>query len=175
MKWILNDEKGFTLLEALISLMVTSMIVILLSSGVIQAQRIKESLVSDADSLTDAGGIITEDRQIEWHLFLNQLEYNLKDSISPIVNSYELRIDEWDREEERYYVVDYRQPKEVRRNFLRYKNNGNTRILNNVYIPRFIRDEGWLELDFSFRNGESYQGRMWIESWIVPKVPIEDD
>lgn len=165
MKLNLNDDAGFTLLEALISLMVSSMVLLLLAAGIIHIDTINNHFASDADSLTDLSQVIYEDRQIEWHSFLNQLAYNLDNSKNPIVRSHAFSLDEWDREEHQYYTVRYDRSSVERRSFLRYKNNGNTRMLSNVYLPTFKQEGGWLILDFSFRNGESHRGRMWLDNW----------
>ena len=59
----LDKEEGFTLLEVLLTLSIISLCVLLFSMAITQIKTVRAS--------------IKDDRQIEWHLFLNSMEYDL--------------------------------------------------------------------------------------------------
>lgn len=163
----LKNETGFTLLEALIALLLTSSIMMLLLGAILQTKTINNKIVSDSQNFTESPNRIEGDRQIEWHLFLNQLENDLKDKVN--VKEYRTYFYAYSKNVETNSLekIEYRRPVsgESRRNFIRLKNNGNVRMLTGVEIPEFERDGNWLTLKFSFRNGEIFTGRIWVENW----------
>lgn len=163
----LRNESGFTLLEALIVLMMTSSIMLLLVGGLLQTTKINQKIIDDSQFMEETADTVTGDRQIEWHLFLNQLEFELQGSINPVVSRAVLSVDVIDKDTNNTVKIEYRQPYATgsRRYIHRYKNNGNIRMLSGVEVPRFEKNGNWLILNFSFRNGEKYTGRIWIESW----------
>lgn len=162
-----KNESGFTLLEALISFMVTGSIMMLLIGGLLQIKTINSYIVDNSQKSTESPNRVEGDRQIEWHLFLNQLENDLKGTVN--VKEYRTYFYAYSRDEETNFLekIEYRRPinGDSRRNFIRLKNNGNVRMLSGVQLPEFERDGNWLVLDFSFKNGESYTGRIWVENW----------
>lgn len=163
----LNDEKGFTLLEAMIVLMLTSSILLLLTGSLLQANSINQKMVSDAQFYPETQNTVSGDRQIEWHIFLNQLENYLQGTFNPKVSRSYLEVSENDESLDRPKQVIYKQPDSGnRRTLLQYKNNGNVRMLTSIEKPGFSKDGGWLILNFKFRNGETYTGRIWVDSWI---------
>jgi len=164
MKSILNKEQGFTLLEALIALMLSSMIILLLSGGLLQMDKIREVIISDAQLVADASGTVEGDRQIEWHLFLNQLENHLEGSTPHNVQANEMNVEEWDEKTQKYINVRYGVAKTSNNNFIR-DNRGYNRILSGISNYTLTRQGGLLLLDFTFQNGENYKGRIWIDSW----------
>ena len=163
----LNKENGFTLLETLIALMMTSAILMLLTGGLLQVNIMNKQLIQHSQHQKETADVVAGDRQIEWHLFLNQLETYLQGTINPEAVSRNLRVKEYDDEKEKWIIVDYRQPFEgSTRNIHQFKNNGNVRMLSGVESPGFHQEGGWLTLNFKFRNGEYYTGRIWVESWV---------
>src|SRR5699024_7811643 len=109
-------------------------------------------------------------RQIEWHLFLNQLEHYLQGSSEPIVGKNYLEVREMDEENNHLVRVIYKRPDSgSKRTLLRYKNNGKIRLLTGIETIDFSKEGGWLTLNVKFRNNESYTGRIWVESWIEEK------
>lgn len=163
----LNKEDGFTLLETLIALMMTSAILLLLTGGLLQITTLNRQLIEDSQFQKDSADVVTGDRQIEWHLFLNQLEGYLQGTIHPEAVNRVLRVEEYDEGTGKWITVEYRQPfTGSTRNIYQFKNTGNIRLLTGVESPAFQQDGGWLRLDFKFRNGERYTGRIWVESWL---------
>jgi len=164
MKSILNKEDGFTLLEALIALMLSSMIILLLSGGLLQMDKIRDVIISDSQVVADASGTVEGDRQIEWHLFLNQLENHLDGTNPRDVAASEMSVEEWDEETQKYINVRYGVAKTSTSNFIR-DNRGYNRMLSGISNYTLTRQGGLLLLDFTFQNGENYKGRIWIDSW----------
>ena len=163
----LNEEHGFTLLEALVSLMITGCVSLLLISGTLQVNRIWKNIVDNSQFHKETPAVVAGNRQIEWHLFLNQLEHNLKDTTNPRIGVGVLRVDEIDPSSNAVITVEYRQPMTTsRRNFFQFKKNGNILMLTGIESPRFEIDGGYVKLNFMFRNGERYTGRIWVDSWV---------
>jgi competence protein ComGF len=164
MKLNLTREEGFTLLEALAALMVSSMIILLLSSGITQAESIREVIVNDSEQMGEDSDLVRGDRQIEWHLFLNQLENYLEDTRNPYVSRLYFTVEEWDERVGDYVTVRYERRGSLE-NFTRSKRGGNNRMLTGIVGLAFEQQDGWLLLDFQFRTGEKYLGRIWVDSW----------
>lgn len=161
----LTKQDGFTFLEALISLVISSMVLLLVTSGIVQAKKLKETLILDS-APTTTQTTISADRQIEWHLFLNQLEVYLAETNNPKVSKNAVMVDEWDNESGRYDTISYLRPDSNRTVLIRRKNNGNHRLLTGIETIEFtLKNKATLILDVKFRNGESYTGRIWVDSW----------
>ena len=164
MKLNLTKQTGFTLLEALIALLISSLVMLLLSSGIIAAGKMKETLIHDSQSVTDRSHLVSGNRQIEWHLFLNQMEKYLEHTKNPQVFQEHILLEEWEEETNKYVDTRYDQ-RGSKNNFIRSKNKGNNRMLTGIRTVRLKQKGGWLLLDFTFRNGENYQGKVWVYSW----------
>lgn len=176
MKLNLIKQGGFTLLEALVALMLSSMIILLLSSGIMQVNKISETLVNDSEQMAEESNLIRGDRQIEWHLFLNQLETYLEGTINPRVHSDYFIVNEWEEEGNQYVTTRYER-RGALENFTRSKFGGNNRMLTGIQKLHFEKQEGWLHLNFKFRTGEEYLGRIWVDSWLEEEEiqETEDD
>lgn len=176
MKLNLIKQGGFTLLEALVALMLSSMIILLLSSGIVQANKIREVLANDSEHMVEESSLIRGDRQIEWHLFLNQLETHLEGTINPRVHSHYFLVDEWEEERNQYVTTRYER-RGALENFTRSKFGGNNRMLTGIQEVHFEKQEGWLHLQFKFKMGEEYLGRIWVDSWMEEEEikEAEDD
>lgn len=166
MKFILSEQDGFTLIEALISLMLSSVIILLLSGGILQAGKVKEVIVADAQNDIYHTSDVVGDRQIEWHLFLNQFENYLQGTINPRVVGSSITVSEWNEEVNRYTDVVYSRPESNQLNFARRNMGGHNRMLSRIGTLSFKQKLGWLQIEVRFLNGEEYQGRIWIESWV---------
>src|SRR5699024_6624881 len=94
----LRNESGFTLLEALIVLMMSSSIMLLLVGGLLQITKINQKIIDDSQFIEETVETVAGDRQIEWHLFLNQLEFELQGSINPVVSRAVLSVDTIDKD-----------------------------------------------------------------------------
>lgn len=166
----LKNESGFTLLEAMIALMITASILLLLMGSLLQADAINQAIISDAQYDQETKSSVIGDRQIEWHLFLNQMEHYLQGSVDPVVGKNYLEVREIDEETNHLSQVVYKQPDSgSRKTLLQYKNNGKIRLLNDLEKVEFSKDGGWLTLNFKFKNKQFYTGRIWVESWIEEK------
>jgi len=165
MKSILDKENGFTLLEALIALMLSSTIILLLSGGLLQMDKIRGTIISDSQLAADASGTVEGDRQIEWHLFLNQLENYLEGSNPRYVQTSGMRVEEWDEERQRFVEVRYGVTQSSISNFMRSSSRGYNRMLSGISDYTLTKKDHLLLLDFTFKNGENYKGRIGIDSW----------
>lgn len=165
MKFILNDESGFTLLEALISLGITAVILLTFTAALNQIKSLNATMSSSAQSLAYDTDDIKGDRQIEWHIFLAQLETYLTDTKLLSFTSKEIVVNELNENGTAYERVRYHRTDTGARNFRRSKNNGHNALLTDIDTYRLDVNGGWLFLNFTFRNGESYTGRIWIETW----------
>lgn len=140
-----RNEQGFTLLELLVTLSVTSISVLLFSAALTQLSAVRNRT--------------NDDRQIEWHLFLNQLEYDMKDNVLRDVVSNRIRM--WE-------VVDG----EVQNNTIAYNLNSNNRyvrtrngagqqlMLMKIERLSLSRTGDQIQIRVVFQNGERYSARI---------------
>lgn len=159
----LSKEEGFTFIEALVSLMVSSFVFLLLLGGIIQAQRIQTSVKSSATQASS--DLIVGKRQIEWHQFINQLAYYLEGTKNPQVTSKLMIVDEWDEKNQKWVAVTYKPPESSLTKISQFKNNGNVTMLTGVRTRTFKKENAWLHVNVTFLNDETFSGRIWVESW----------
>lgn len=165
MNSILKDEQGFTLLETLLSLLISSFVIMLLTGGLLNVVAIRDTLVNNAQKSGNTNQI-TGDRQVEWHIFLNQFENYLQGSYEPEVSSNHIHVKEENSNEKGYQNVYYRIDGSTS-NFSRRESNGYHRMLTNIQKIHFTHEEnGWLEAETLFANGQTFSGKIWIESWL---------
>lgn len=160
-----NSESGFTLLESLIALMLSSVILLFLSSGIMQLNNINELVIADAQAISTAKSKIKGSRQIEWHLFLNQLEGYLKNTQLMNYTSDTIIVMEEDFESTESNMIKYGRSKTGNQNFYRSNNNGYNAMLTDIKKVNLTVDNQWLILSFLFQNDEEYNGRIWVQSW----------
>lgn len=170
MKPILSKEEGFTLLETLLSLMISSFVLLLLTGGLLTLVKMRDTMVSHAQTSAKSNQM-TGDRQVEWHIFLNQLENYLQGSYGAEVTLNNIYVKEPVDFETDYQEVNYRIDGS-RINFSRREKNGYQRMLTELEKIDFTRVGGWLEAEVLFLNGEAFSGRIWIASW---SVEIEEE
>ncbi len=163
MKLNLKNEQGFTLIETLLSLLISSFVLLLLTGGILQTAAIRDTIASNAQT-SHRRDFITGDRQIEWHIFLNQLENYLQGTYDPQISNLEFYLKEKTSVDTGYRVVQYRRDPN-RLNFSRRTDNGNQRMLTGIKDLQFDGDNGWLILEVQFDNGDQFRNRIWVESW----------
>ncbi len=166
MKRSLNrQESGFTILETLIALMLSSITLLFLNSLMLQLTKIHELVIADAQPLAMSRDRIRGSRQIEWHIFLNQLEKSLEDTnlINYTFDSFTIT----EGEDTGKYLppIQYGRALSGSQNFYRSNNRGYNEMLTGIQDVYLEIDHQWLILDVRFQNDESYQGRIWVESW----------
>lgn len=166
MKVSLNtNESGFTLLETIISLFISSLILLLLHGTVLQLNKMNKVLIEDSQTISTSKSKIYGNRQIEWHLFLSQLEHYLVDTELVRYNSKEIVVSEKNKEDNSFQKIYYGQALTGNRNFYRNNNNGYNEMLSNIKDYRIDISGNCLMLFFTFQNEEKYEGRIWIKSW----------
>lgn len=160
--YLRTDESGFTLLESLIALMLSSMIMLFLCTSIQQLNKLNELVIRDAQVVASAKSKVKGSRQIEWHLFLNQLEGYLEGTELVSFTSESLIVTEQKLDRGK---VKYERAKTGNRGFYRSKNNGNDTMLTDIKRLYLEVDGQCLQLHFIFQNNEEYKGRIWVESW----------
>lgn len=171
MKSILNrkqlalktNEAGFTLLESLLALMLSSVTLLVLTATISQLQQMSHLIIQDAQIVATAKSTIYGSRQVEWHLFLAQLENYLQDTKLIESKSYEFTVRENMDGKDQY--VRYAQARSGNHNFYRQNNNGYNELLTNIKKMRLDVSGDCLSLVCEFRNGELYEGSIWINDW----------
>lgn len=140
-----QNEDGFTLLEVLLAVSVTSISVLLLSFFVDQSVRLEQEVESD--------------RQIEWHLFLNQVEYDLKEStlVDFGAEGFVVKRPKIDGTIEK--VTYERYFRLFRR---RVGGEGHQPILTQIETFQLEKTDDQLWLTVLFQNGETYTARLRI-------------
>ena len=175
MRLNLKKEEGFTLIEALLSLVITSFILLFITSGITQTQLIKDEIIADSVMINHHHDTVSGDRQIEWHIFLNQLEHYLQGSKNPQVQTDLLIVEEWSEEENKYVRVYYRRPETNFRVLIRSQGGGTQYLLLGAYRIKFkLEDDGWLVVTNSFDGIKEYQGKIRVRSWIEETEKVEE-
>lgn len=138
------NAKGFTLLESLLALMVTSLVFLLIGL-VLQTLLEVEGYMSGAK------------QNIEWHIFLNQIEYDGKDKKLTKVTSYEVSLEE----AENLDLITYTQVGSK----IRWQQNrkGYAPMLNKVKQVNFRKIESGLLIESEFTNGQKLEGMILLE------------
>lgn len=99
------------------------------------------------------------DRQLEWHLFLNQLEYDLKDSTFVNHSSTAFSVDTPNKKTGSIERITYDKNLSVFRR--RVGGQGHQPMLMEVNTLRFSKKDNGLTADVTFINGETYTA--WID------------
>lgn len=147
------SEEAFTLLEVMVALSITSLVLILLSVGVTHFKYTKDN--------------IEVDRQLDWHLFINQMEYYMNNSEFILVTPNRLVVKEVDPRTSSTMTAEYIK---VNRNFIRRVNNGTQPMLMDVKNVSFYKSSSIIKIASEFNNGEHYQARIRVNSWDEDKV-----
>lgn len=158
-----TNEAGFILLESLLALMLSSVTLLVLTATVSQLQQMRDLIIQDAQTVPTAKSIIYGSRQVEWHLFLTQLENYLQGTKLQRYNSYEITVSEIiDGKEQN---VRYGQALSGNLNFYRRNNNGYNELLTNITKMQLDVSGDCFNLACEFQNGEHYEGSIWINGW----------
>lgn len=160
-----TNEAGFTLLESLIALMLSSVILLLLTSIIIHLNKVNELIIKDAQTVSGSESKVYGSRQIEWHIFLAQLESYLENTKLIESNTQEIIVRERNIASGKEQNIRYGQSKTGYQNFYRRSNNGYHEMLTAIKRFELKVDRNCLELLFEFQNGEHYKGRIWIDDW----------
>lgn len=136
----MKSDKGFTLLETIITLSILSSCVLLFSFAISQIQTTRS--------------LIKDERQIEWHLFVNQLEYELTESENVTATKNKLTVEKVDPADQVIRAITYeRYFKIIRR---QVGSLGHQPILLEVSAVEFSLLEEKLTIRVDFDNGEKY-------------------
>lgn len=172
MKHISKDDDGFTLLETLISLLISTFVIMLLTGGLLNIVSIRDTMAKNAQT-SNKSNIITGDRQVEWHIFLNQMENYLQDSYEPEVTGSNIYVKEPLIDGGVQNVIYRTDANSI--NFSRRLSSGYHRLLTGITKLHFTREGGWLIADVTFENGDTFSGRIWTASWIEEDVEEEEE
>ncbi len=148
------DKKGFTLLETLFALFVTSLTVLLLSQITHHAEKIAAAHQSHA--------------QLDWHVFLNQIEYEFENSknfrVEKDHNHSKVLYDRWYEDEKRYQTSSIEFYTSSGESMLRQRvnNRGHQPILMNVnsFHALVKEDRQEIIIQIKFKTGESYEASL---------------
>lgn len=144
----IKDEAGFTLIEALVALIITTLTLSLLSMGITHFKHVSKN--------------VDTDRQLEWHLCLNQLEHYLTNSELVAVSNDKLVVKEYENQSQNKVTAEYRM---VNQNFVRRVNNGTQQLLMNLKSIQFEIENRALLVKSAFYTGEQYQAKIRVSSW----------
>lgn len=129
-----------------VSLSITSLCFLLLSIGIVQIKELNKTIKTD--------------KQIEWHLFLNQLDHYLIDSQFTSNSDTVLRVVE--RVDGKFQNVRYQKSGTK---FIRRLNKGTQPLLMDIQTINITKHENTILIKGIFNNGETYQARIWVNSW----------
>lgn len=136
-------QGGFTLLESLLALFVNSLVLLLVISLFQTVQNLQESLAHE--------------KNIEWHIFLNQAEYDV--SNKKLTNRALQLVEFRENGTGSNYTYELRLP-ELRR--LKEK-TGYVPMLTGVQKLEFLNAPGGINIQSTFRNEKVMEGYIPIE------------
>ncbi|WP_084172129.1 competence type IV pilus minor pilin ComGF [Atopococcus tabaci] len=139
------NEKGFTLLEAMVALLVTTLTLTLMSYAVRHVQTLSRMELHD--------------RQLEWHLFLNQMEYDLKETAFVENSGQAFIFNKYNPEKRKEERIRYEKYMTMIRRTV--DGSGHQPMLTQVSDVRFERTEKGLETTVTFQNGITYTA--WVD------------
>lgn len=142
------DQKGFTLVEALAALFILILCISLLSFATTQYQTIRKQTF--------------EDRQLEWHMFLNQFEYNIKGLVFVSAKPNELQFKLVDGKGQLKEIIYYERHYEVFRR--RTVSGGHQPMLMKVKSINFVENHSFIEITVTFLNQETYHAQVSIKN-----------
>ncbi|MER2063318.1 MAG: competence type IV pilus minor pilin ComGF [Alkalibacterium sp.] len=144
----MKADKGFSLLEVIITLSILSSCVLLFSFAISQIQTTRSQ--------------IKDERQIEWHLFINQLEFELNSGKKLTAGRDRITFEIYDTKEQRDRVVTYeRYLRMIRR---QVGSLGHQPILLDVSKVEFTLLDKALTIKVEFINGETYQATLRVNT-----------
>lgn len=139
-----RNNKGFTLLESLFALMVNSLVLLLVGTT-LQTMVKTETVMED------------QKQNIEWHIFLNQVENDVIDKKMIKVVPYEVTLEENQTKDKITYSLSAAKIKWLR------NGTGYVPMLNKVKDVKFQETENGLSIESHFKNGQILRGTMAIE------------
>ena len=153
-KWVFFQLKlfplknqGFTLLESVVSLYVLVLCVSLIGFTASQYQTIRKQTFLD--------------RQLEWHLFLNQFEYEIKDLVFKDTTENKVRFEEWNAGKLSRIIVYQKDLKKA--NLIKTTDSGGYQpLLMKVSKVTFIKKDDFLVIQAVFSNKEKYKAQIKI-------------
>ncbi|GAA0352601.1 competence type IV pilus minor pilin ComGF [Alkalibacterium iburiense] len=135
-----NKEEGFTLLEVLLTLSIMSICVLFFSLALTQFKTVRAS--------------VKDDRQIEWHLFLNSMENDMKESELRQMTQTSLSVYTVDEKTNKRVTVTYRLNRDE---MIRSVTGGYEPILINVSKAHYEKlSDQRVRLNVTFHNGEEF-------------------
>lgn len=134
-----RDNSGFTLIESLLALFTSSFVLLLVAMTF-------QMLMKSENNITNSKN------NIEWHIFLNQTEYDIQNKKFTKALPYEIYFEE----EESLDVITYTQNGTK----IRWQRNkaGYVPVLNKVQQVKFQSEETELLIDVTFTNGQNLKG-----------------
>lgn len=147
-----KNEAGFTLLETVVALLVTTLCFLLLSFSSRHFSRNKQ--------------MIQQEKQIEFHLFLYQLEAELRGKEWVSTKETELKM----RNPETGQEITYEKNLQLFRR--RVSNTGHQPMLTGIRTLKLTTEKNILYLSVEFTNGERHEAQLDL-SYTLPKNPAE--
>lgn len=144
------NNKGFTLLESIIALLVFALCFSLFSLAVKQVQSIHNVQQSD--------------RQLEWHLFLNQFEFDLKENKLEKVTKEQVVFNQYIEKTEGIERVSYK--RNSQKLIRQVSSQGYQPMLMKLRTLNFTLNGKFLVIQVEFMNGEIYQSQINLKDHI---------
>lgn len=142
-----QSEDGLTLIEMLVVLNVMMGCILFFSLALSQINSVRAS--------------INDDRQIEWHLFLNQMEYELRDKVlvnvtSTAINVKQIKDGMVQNDSISYNLFNNMYRRTVNR-------SGHQPMLTKLKTVKVQQENNQITFDVTFENDESYTARFKVE------------
>lgn len=104
---------------------------------------------------------IEDDRQIEWHLFLNQMEYDLRDKVLVDVRSNAINVKQVKDGVIQTDSISYNHYNNMYRRTV--NRSGHHPLLTKIKIIKVQQVEDFVQINVTFENNEAYQAKLKVE------------
>lgn len=135
-----DSEEGFTLIETAVSLSIISVCVFFFSIAVTQTRSVQAHL--------------KDDRQMEWHMYINQLEYDMMDTVIDRVGVTSLHYKKGNPTSGKLEVISHSTYGELVRR--QVDDKGHQPMLTEVDTYRLALDGNRLTLTVTFETGDRF-------------------
>lgn len=142
------NEKGFTLLETMLALFIFILSLTLMTTMVQQFKIVRQQTMRT--------------NHLEWHLFLNQFEYEVDQSLFLSTDGNSIYFEKYNDIKKLPEVISYQKMKGKKVIIRQVDSTGYQPILMNIKSMSFALKENNLILDATFLNNEQYKSQVFL-------------
>ena len=154
-----SDDKGFTLLETMLALFIFILSLSLMTTMVQQFKIVRQQTMKT--------------NHLEWHLFLNQFEHEVDQSLFLSTNGNSIYFEKYNDTKKIPEVISYQKMKGKEVIIRQVDDTGYQPVLMNIKTITFVLKENKVILNATFFNNEHYKSLVFINK--KNQATLEDE